>query len=493
MTWKRPKKTYYAAKPATLPTTTGNNKTETTGKNIVGTTQTKRMTLNLIPSFIRRRIEHRPNLLKIVDNIGWLFFDKILRMGVGLFVGIWIARYLGPEQFGLLSFATAFVGLFGAIATMGLQGIVVRDLVRDPGGKEETLGTAAVLQFFGGFISYALILATIFWLRADDALAKTIVAIIGSMMLFKSSEIAVYWFESQVLSKYIVWVQNGVFLVFAIVKVELILKNAPLIAFAWTMMAEALGVAFLMLVILGLRGPPLTKLRVSFNQMNILLADSWPLLLSGIAILIYMKIDQIMLGQMIGDEAVGVYSAAVRVSEVWYFAPMAVVTSVFPAILEAKKHSKKLYYDRFQRLYDLMVWLAITVALPMSFLSTTIVTMLFGDAYGQAGTILSIHIWAAVFVFLGVASGKCFLAENRQILNLQRTVIGAAVNVGLNFLLIPLYGVFGAAVATLIGQATVCLFYDAIQRDTRKMFIMKIKSFNLKGVWVRTVTQYKGC
>ena len=171
-----------------------------------------------------------------------------------------------------------------------------------------------------------------------------------------------------------------------------------------------------MLVMLGLRGPGFKRLNVSFNRMKTLLADSWPLLLSGIAILIYMKIDQIMLGQMIGDEAVGIYSAAVRVSEVWYFVPMAIVASVFPAILETKKRSEKLYYDRLQRLYDLMVWLAFFVALPMSFLSTTIVTILFGDTYKQAGTILSIHIWASVFVFLGVASGKWFLTENRQLM-----------------------------------------------------------------------------
>ena len=171
--------------------------------------------MNLIPAFIHRRIAHRPNLLKIVDNIGWLFLDKILRMGVGLVVGVWVARYLGPEQFGLFSFATAFVGLFGAIAGLGLRGIVVRDIVRHPAGKEETLGTVAVLQFFGGLLAYGLTLGTIFWLRPDDALAKALVAILGSTLLFQASEVAVYWFESQVLSKYTVWVQNGSFLVFA--------------------------------------------------------------------------------------------------------------------------------------------------------------------------------------------------------------------------------------------------------------------------------------
>lgn len=411
--------------------------------------------------------------------------DKVLRMGVGLFVGVWIARYLGPEQFGLLSFATAFIGLFGAIAGLGLQGIVVRDLVRDPEGGDETLGTAAVLKLCAGFITYGLILATIFWIRPDDPLAKTIVAILGSLMLFKVSEVAAYWFESKVQSKYTVWVENSVFLAFAIIKVTLILQNAPLIAFAWAIMAQALVVAILMLVMLGLRGPQIRSLRISFTRAKKLVADCWPLMFSGIAIGIYMKIDQIMLNQMIGDEAVGIYSAAVYISEVWYFLPMAIVASIFPAILESKKRNEDQYYDRLQKLYDAMVWMAVAIALPMTFLSTTIVKVIFGGSYEQAGTVLSIHIWAAVFVFLGVASSKWFLAENRQILSLQRTAWGAVANVILNVILIPHYGVLGAAWATVASYAISAMFADLTQRETRRMFFMKASAFNPFAVIAR--------
>ncbi|MFM2274587.1 MAG: hypothetical protein RL211_459 [Pseudomonadota bacterium] len=434
--------------------------------------------MNIVPPFIRRRIAHRPNLLKIIDNIGWLFFDKVLRMGVGLLVGVWVARYLGPQQFGLFSFAGAFIGLFGAVAGLGLQSIVVRDIVRDPSCEEETLGTAAVLQLGGGVLAYGLILGAIFWLRPDDALAKWLVAILGSMMLLKASEVAMYWFESQVLSKYTVWVQNGSFLVFAAVKVALILGNAPLLVFAWATVAEAALVALLLLAMLGMHGPGLRKLKVSLDRAKVLLADSWPLLLSGISIMVYMKIDQIMLGHMLGDEAVGIYSAATRISEVWYFIPMMIVASVFPAILEAKKQSEALYHQRLQRLYDLMVWLSIAVALPMTFLAGPIVVLLYGPAYAEAGTVLAIHIWASVFVFLGVASGQWFIAENRQILSFQRTLMGAVINVVLNYIFIPQFGVAGAAYATVLAQASVGLLYDVFQKETQPMFVMKLKSFN---------------
>lgn len=399
-------------------------------------------------------------------------------MGVGLLVGVWIARYLGPEQFGLLSFALALSGMFGAIATLGLQGIVVRDIVRNPESARLTLGTAAVLQLVGGLVSFLLILVTIAYLRPDDALARTVVAILGALMLFKASEIAVYWFESQVQSKYTVWVQNSVFLVFAVVKVGLILLEAPLTAFVWAMLAEAAVVAAILLLVLNLRGPTLAQLQASFGRARSLLADSWPLILSGIAVMVYMKIDQIMLGIMIGDEAVGIYTAAVRISEVWYFIPMVIVASVFPAIIEAKKHSAELYRARLQKLYDLMVVISIAVALPMTFLSYYVITLLFGEAFAEAGAVLAIHIWASVFVFLGVASSQWFLIENKQILGLQRVVLGAIINVILNFALIPAYGVIGAAIATVFSQLIAAFGFDVLQSITRPMFAMKVRSFN---------------
>ncbi|MFU2486566.1 flippase [Thauera sp. WH-1] len=434
--------------------------------------------MNLIPNFLQRHIAGRPNLVKILDNIGWLFLDKIFRMGIGLLLGIWIARALGPEQFGILSFATAFTALFAAIATLGLPSVVVRDIIKNPSDKNLILGTAAALQLAGGLIAYSLMIATAFWIRADDPLLKSIVSILGSALLFKFADTAAYWFESQVQSKYTVWAQNATFIVFAIVKVKLILGDASLLAFAWAILAETVLSSAILLAIFNLRGPKIASLRASWPTAQSLIRDSWPLLLSGIAIMVYMKTDQIMLGQMIGDHEVGIYSAAARISEVWYFIPMIIVTSVFPTIINAKSRSEELYYQRFQKLFTFLAWTSVLIALPMTFLSTPLIIVLYGPEYIESGQILAIHIWASVFVSLGVASSRWFIAENLPLLNFKRTAFGALMNIILNLALIPKYGAHGAALATVASQATSSFLVDCTSSQTRHIFLMKIKALN---------------
>lgn len=437
--------------------------------------------MRLIPPFIARRIAHRPNLIKIIDNIRWLFFDNILRMGVGLIVGLWVARYLGPEQFGKLNFAIAFISLFSAIAALGLQEIVVRDIVRTPECAGLTLGTAAVLQIVGGLLAYLTVIGAINFLRPDDTLARVLVAILGTMLLLKASEIPAYWFESQVQSKYAVWVQGGMFLFFAAVKVVLIISDAPLLAFAWTTLSEGVLAALTLLIVMDRYGHKIASMYATVARARSLLKESWPLILSALAISTYMKIDQIMLGQMISDKTVGIYSAALRISEIWYFIPMGIVASVFPAILAAKREGQDIYLARLQKLYDLMVVISVGVALPMTFLAKPVVALLFGSDYVDAGNVLAVYIWASIFVFLGVASGKWLLCEGRQVLALQRAICGAASNVVLNLWFIPVWGAEGAATATLLSFMIAGYFADLFQAETRGMFVMKTRSLNVLG------------
>ena len=190
--------------------------------------------IRFLPDFIRSKIEGRHYLQNVISNSGWLFFDNVLRMGVGLFVGVWIARYLGPNQYGQLSYALAFVLLFSSLANLGLDSIAVRNIVRDSSRKDEILGTVFVLKLIGGATAFGVTMVAILLLRPADHLTQWLVGITAAGMIFQAFDTIDYWFQSQVKSKYTVISKNTAFLLISIVKIILIVVKAPLIAFAWT-------------------------------------------------------------------------------------------------------------------------------------------------------------------------------------------------------------------------------------------------------------------
>ncbi|MFT7824752.1 MAG: flippase, partial [Sulfurimonas sp.] len=340
-----------------------------------------------------KSLKNHQGFMKYAKNTSWLFAEKILRMIVGLFVGIWVARYLGPEQYGLFSYAQSFVALFVAFATLGLDGIVIRELLNHEHKRDELLGTAFWLKLAGAF-AVLVFLAIAVNFTSNDSYTNTLVFIIASATVFQSFNVIDMYFQSKVLSKYIVYANVITLLITSVIKVILILNEAPLIAFVWVVLFNSFIVAAGYLYFYFHHQMSFKEWRFSVQTAKALLKDSWPLILSGIVISIYMKIDQVMIKEMLGSDAVGQYAAAVRLSEAWYFIPMVIASSLFPAIINAKKVSEELYYARLQRLYDLMVWMAIAIALPMTFLSDWVVNLLYGVQYNQSGTVLALHIWA---------------------------------------------------------------------------------------------------
>lgn len=431
----------------------------------------------------------RPGLATALGNAGWLALDRLLRLAVGLIVTVWVARYLGPERFGQLNFALAFVALFGPFAGLGLKNILVRDIVRAPEGNADTVGSAFALAIIGGLLAYLLALVCITCLRPGNTEAITLVAIAGLVLLFRFGDVAAFWFEAQIRSKYVAWASVCAFLAFSLVKIVLILQEALLPAFAWASAGEVALIAVLSVIAFHVKGLGLDALRVSLPRAKGLLVDSWPLMLSGFSMMIYMKVDQVMLGFMAGDEEVGIYSAAARISELWYFIPMVIVASLFPSILKSREVDNKRYLSRLQSLCDLMAWLALVVALPVTFFSDVAITLIFGTGYANAGDILTVHVWAGLFVFLGVAGGRWYVAEGRQILNFYRKGTGAVVNIVLNWLLIPAWGGLGAAVATVLSYALVELFSDSWREETRLLFWIKLRALNFPLSGMRIIQE----
>ncbi|HEY0177826.1 MAG TPA: flippase [Pedobacter sp.] len=414
---------------------------------------------------------------KYFKNTGWLMFGKVLSM----VVNIVIARYLAAASFGDLSFADAFTTIVAAVGALGLDTFIIREIINEPHKKDEILGTSLFMRLLVNALLIPLTLGIylLFHRYADkpgDPLTW-IVLILAFASFFKSFNVIDSYFQSQVASKYVVKVQNICVVLSAVLKILLVVFHMPLIWFAASLTFDSLSLSAGLVYMYHKRGYSLLNWSFSRSRASALLKQSFPLILSAVMVSIYMKIDQVMLKDA-GSAEVGIYSAAARISEAWYFIPVAIVTSVFPAIIHARKTDLERYTKRLKNLYDLLVFISLPVALVISFLGTGIIHLLYGDAYQGAGQMLSIHIWSGIFVFLGSASSQYLLAEGYTMISFQRTALGAVVNILLNLWLIPKYGGIGASIATLVA-CFISAFYILFIPRTRQQGVMMLKSLFL--------------
>jgi len=436
-----------------------------------------------LPAFIRVKVEGRAYLQNVISNTGWQFADNFVRMGVGLLIGIWMARYLGPEKFGVLSYALAFVALFSPVAALGLEDIAVRDIVDDPECRDETIGTAFLLSLLGGFVVLLAATVTIVILRPADSLSQAMVAVIALASIFQAFNVIAFWFHAQVQAKYLVLARNAAFLLCAVGKIGLILAEAPLLAFAWIYTIEIAICSAGLAIAYRMKAGRLLLWRATFRRALALLRNSWPLFFSGVVTMIYMRIDQVMLGEISGSAEVGIYSVAVRLAEVWGFIPMAIFWSVFPAIVIARSTSEDLMYGRLQQLYNLMVFMAYCIAVPVTLLADWLVGTLFGADYARAGSMLALLIWANVFTSLDVARSAFLTNMNWTKLLFATVLLGGTVNVVLNAVLIPSYGGYGAVIATLVAYWFAAHGSCFLFKRLRQTGIMLTKAIIYPRIW----------
>lgn len=414
--------------------------------------------------------------LRYFKNTSWMMAEQGLRLISGLFVGIWVARYLGPEQFGIFSYALAFTAIFAGIAKLGLDGIMVRELINQPQQRDMYMGTAFWLKMAGACLVMALI-AAILPFTTNDATTKLYIFIITAGLVFQSFEVVDFYFQAQVMAKVVSLCKVIQLTLSSMVRIYLVLSGADLVWFVLVTAFDTLTLAVCYVAAYKFNQRTAFYSFFSLPIAKRLLKDSWPLIFSAIVVMVYMRIDQIMINNMLGDYEVGVYSAAVRLSEIFYFIPILLSASLFPAILNAKQHSAILFQQRLQRLYTFMVWLSIFIAIVMTISADFLIEKLFGNAYQDAAQVLVIHVWSAVFVFLGVSFSKYLLSENLTKIDFQRTLLGALCNVSFNLFLIPNYGLSGAALATLLSQFVVNIFYDIFDKRLHGQLVMKLKAF----------------
>ena len=418
----------------------------------------------------------RPVLAKVVRNFGWQSADKLFRMGVGVFVSVLITRYLGPERFGIFSYALAFAGMFTTVAGLGLDRIVIRELSKDASRKDVLLGTAFWMKLAGGLATFVVILAAIGALKPHDSLVIVLTAVFGAALVFNALDVVDFWFQARIQSRYPVLARNAAFIAVSVIKVGLVFASASLLSLTLASAAEAVFAAVALALAYRWTGNSLRTWKLDRGLAKTLLTESWPLIISGFAILIYMRIDQVMLGSLLDDRAVGLYAAAVKFSEIWYFIPLGISSSVFPVLVDYFRTNPALFLRKYQNVFNVMAILSVGLAVVMTFISGRLAVLVYGPEFSESGPVLAIHIWAGVFVFLGMTASIWTMIHGYQKFALWASLTGAAVKIGLNIAVIPSYGIAGAAATMVVSQAVAAYFIYAAWTKTRPVFSMMTRA-----------------
>lgn len=434
------------------------------------------MTLGRLQSFLSRK----PNARAFGANFGWLLADKVTRLMVAVFVSAWVARYLGPERYGILAYALAFVAMFQAIALLGLDNLVVRDASAHPAEAHRYLGTALRMRVGGALAAYCLMAVLSLTFNGVDWLTTVVVMLTGLSMLFQVSDVVDLWFQSQVQSRRTVLAKITAYLTTAGIKVIMILSGASLIAFAAANALET-GLAAIGLYISYRRFRTQDRWRWDAGLAVSLFRQSWPLMLSGISILLYMRVSVIFLKETAGSAEVAIYSVGTNLSEMWYFIPMALASSLAPFISRKRMEGGEAYIVFLRKALCGMWYFSFLVASANALMSGIWVDLLYGAQYAGSARILSFHAFTFVPVCIGVTQNLWLINEGRSKLALYQAISGAIIALGLNLFLTPIYGAYGAVIATLASQFAQAFVINVILAP--ELFRLQLQSLRITLLW----------
>jgi O-antigen/teichoic acid export membrane protein len=406
-----------------------------------------------------------------IQNIVSLFIDNILKISVGFIFSVLVARYFGPGKFGDINYVLAIVGILQVIVMFGADEIILKDfgfgIISNSRILYTTLTlrfTLAIFTFAGGFV--------LFYFLLNRSLIY-IYLILGLQLFLYPFYCLKQWFQIKSLNKLIVISSQISLLCVCLAKLFVLLFKKDLIYYAFILLGGLFIEVFFLLVFYSMNPLKANRGKFDYEYSLKLLKGSLPLLFQNFAVVIFMKIDQVMIGKMLSPQALGIYSISVTISELFYFVPMAIINGSYPKIIKAKKEN--CLEPLLIRIGSINFLISIIFAIGCTFFMPFFVKMVYGDAYFDAGRIIQIHCWAGLFVAIGVSHSCYLIFENIQIYSLLSMCFGAIINIVLNFVLISSIGIVGAAVATVISQAFASYICFAFFKD-RRTFVFRTKS-----------------
>lgn len=426
---------------------------------------------------------------KVFSNTSWLTIEKILIMGISLAVSVYLARVLGPAGWGKLNYLLALVTLLGPFTSLGLNAIVTRELVNRPNDTEKIMATTITLRFLSGVLGVLLCTLLAMLLINGDRQEFLLVLMLLVSSLFNSGKVVEFWFQSRMENKYVSIFRVILRLGFAVAKVLAVLWTDEfwVLVLVFALEFAFLGIGYILLFLA--RGGVLNLRALDFAYGFGLVRQSFWLILSTMASVIYLKVDQIMLESMRGDVAVGIYAVAVRLSEVWFFFPVAFAAALFPVLLKARTDNQTRYQTQLQISCDLLLYGALILTAVVIWVAPWFVTTVFGGDYKNSASVLSIHILGSSFVFMRALVSKWLIAESLLRFSLWSDGLGAISNVILNLILIPKYGYWGAAWATVLSYFVSCYLCFWVFSDTRPIARVMTRSILLPINWHKSFRQ----
>lgn len=417
---------------------------------------------------------------RVLSNTAYLGAARIAQLLTSFTIGVSVARYLGPAEAGALAYAVSFVALFSSAAALGLDQIVIRDLAaKDSAGlaSEQILSSAFVLRLLASPAVFLITVAASLMVDHDTQ-TRLLIVVVASGVIFQPLTVIDLYFQSRVQSKYVVYAQLAALAAVSTARVMLIHFKAPLLAFGAVTVAETgLWMCGLAYVYRRHRGY-LPKLIATRQMAFRLLQQSWPLALTGILTSIYINVDRVLVKHLLGNASAGKYAVVVNISTALYFVPIAFGQSVYPSLMESRR-DPKLYALRLQQAFDTLLWLGVAIALPVTLVAEPLMRFLYGAPYEGSGAALAIVIWSAVVTFLGLVTSYWLVAENLQRIYPVRILASLCTCVVLNLVLVPRWGIRGAAVATVLAQFVASTIVYAFNKKTRIMIVMQLRALAL--------------
>lgn len=416
---------------------------------------------------------------KSIENSFWIIAEQVFQMLVSLVVGVLSARYLGPQNYGTLNYTASFVTFFNSIATLGMEGVVIKKMIDDPSREGAYLGGCVVLRLGSSLLSVISIEIIIWQLNPGDQLKLWLGLIQGVQLFWRSLLILDSWFQRYLKSKFVSIGKMAACLIVAAYRIFLLATGKPVIWFAFAATISEMVVALTGLVFY--RRESSQKLQADIHSGMEVLKESYHFILSGLMVAVYSQMDKIMIGSMLGDVEVGLYTTANTISSMWVFIPTAIINSFRPMILELKSEKyDDLYLRRLKQLYSALIWMCIAFSLFVMLFGRLLIWLLYGKAYLAATGALQICAWYELFAVIGTARGIWVLAEEKNKYVKYYLAIGAVVNLILNSWWIPAFGINGAAFATLVTQITTSLLAPLLFKETRAHTKIVLEAFICK-------------